>query len=63
MPFCRELAADIVSNDQLGVRRMLQTYNEVTGTTVDEGWEIEAAREPRLGGPGLRSREHRGARG
>ena len=31
-----------MSNDQRGVRRMLQTYNEVTGTTVDEGWEIEA---------------------
>jgi hypothetical protein len=21
---------------------MIQTYNEVTGTTVDEGWKIEA---------------------
>jgi enoyl-CoA hydratase len=41
LPYCRSLAADIVSNDQRGVRRMLQTYNEVTGTTVDEGWKIE----------------------
>src|SRR5689334_10790095 len=42
LPFCRGLAADAVSNDQRGVRRMIQTYNEVTGTTVDEGWKIEA---------------------
>ena len=39
---CRQLAADIVSNDQRGVRRMRQTYDEVTATTVDEGWKIEA---------------------
>ena len=42
LPHCRKLAADIVSNDHLGVRRMLRTYNEVTATTIDEGWEIEA---------------------
>ena len=42
LPYCRQLAADTVSNDQRGVRRMLQTYNEVTSTTVDEGWKIEA---------------------
>jgi enoyl-CoA hydratase len=42
LTYCRQLAADIVSNDQRGVRRMLQTYNEVTGTTVAEGWKIEA---------------------
>jgi enoyl-CoA hydratase len=42
LPFCRQLAADTVSNDQRGVRRMLQTYNEVTATTVDLGWQIEA---------------------
>jgi enoyl-CoA hydratase/carnithine racemase len=42
LPFCRQLAADAVSNDQRGVRRMVQTYNEVTGTTVEEGWKIEA---------------------
>jgi enoyl-CoA hydratase len=42
LPFCRQLAADTVSNDQRGVRRMLQTYNEVTDTTVAEGWKIEA---------------------
>src|SRR6476659_7207632 len=42
LPFCRRLAADAVSNDQRGVRRMIQTYNEVTDTTVGEGWKIEA---------------------
>jgi enoyl-CoA hydratase len=42
LPYCRALAADVVSNDQAGVRRILQTYNEVTATTVDEGWRIEA---------------------
>jgi enoyl-CoA hydratase len=42
LPFCRQLAADTVSNDQRGVRRMLQTYNEVTDTTIADGWKIEA---------------------
>src|ERR1700704_4975012 len=41
LPYCRQLAADTVTNDQRGVRRMIQTYNEVTGTTIDEGWKIE----------------------
>jgi enoyl-CoA hydratase len=53
LPFCRALAADIVSNDQAGVRRMLQTYNEVTGTTVDEGWKIEARVSRAWEGPGF----------
>jgi enoyl-CoA hydratase len=50
---CRRLAADIVSNDQLGVRRMLRTYNEVTGGTVDDGWEIEAQVSREWEGPGF----------
>jgi enoyl-CoA hydratase len=50
---CRALAADIVSNDPAGVRRMLQTYNEVTATTVDEGWEIEARVSREWEGPGF----------
>jgi len=53
LPYCRKLAADIVSNDQLGVRRMLRTYNEVTGTTIDEGWEIEARVSREWEGPGF----------
>ena len=42
LPTCRRLAADIVGNDQPGVRQMLATYDEVTGTTVGEGWRVEA---------------------
>jgi len=42
MPFCRGLAADIVSNDQAGVRQMLATYARGTATTADEAWAIEA---------------------
>lgn len=47
LPRCRQLAADIVSNDQRGVRQMLRTYREVTATTYEEGWrrEAELARE------------------
>jgi hypothetical protein len=32
---------------------MLQTYNEVTGTTVDEGWKIEARVSRAWEGPGF----------
>jgi enoyl-CoA hydratase len=37
----RQLAADIVSNDQAALRRLLRSYAEVAGTTADEGWKIE----------------------
>jgi enoyl-CoA hydratase len=53
LPFCRVLAADIVSNDQAGVRRMLQTYDEVTATTVEEGWKIEGRVSRDWEGPGF----------
>jgi enoyl-CoA hydratase len=53
LPFCRKLAADVVSNDQAGVRRMLQTYNEVSATTIDEAWEIEARVSRDWEGPGF----------
>jgi enoyl-CoA hydratase len=53
LPYCRKLAADIVSNDQMGVRRMLRTYDEVTATTVDEGWDIEARVSREWEGPGF----------
>lgn len=43
LPFCRTLAADCAGIDQPAVRRMLRTYDEVTATTVDEGWRIEGA--------------------
>jgi enoyl-CoA hydratase len=53
LTYCRKLAADIVSNDQMGVRRMLKTYDEVTGTTVDEGWKIESKVSRDWEGPGF----------
>ena len=40
MPFTRQLAADIIGNDQPGVRQIRRTYAEITAET--EGWEIEA---------------------
>jgi enoyl-CoA hydratase len=43
IPFCRRLAADIVTNDQAGVQTMLDTYDRVCATTETEGWSIELA--------------------
>ena len=37
------LASDIRSNDQVGVRQMLETYSRTAETTVADGWEIEAS--------------------
>jgi enoyl-CoA hydratase len=42
LPFCRQLAADIVSNDQAGVRRVLRTYAENEFSYRGEGWRTEA---------------------
>lgn len=39
---CRSLAADCLTIDQRAVRQMLATYREVSDTTVDEGWNVEA---------------------
>jgi enoyl-CoA hydratase len=44
LPSCFRLAADIISNDQPGVRQILGTYQLVTSTTVTEGWQIEGRR-------------------
>ena len=41
LPFCRRLAADIVGNDQAGVRRMKATYDAVTAVPLGEGWQVE----------------------
>ena len=41
VPYCRSLAADIVSNDQAGVRRVMQTYDEGSLTTAADWWDIE----------------------
>ena len=40
MPFTRQLAADIIGNDQQGVRQIRRTYAAITAET--EGWQIEA---------------------
>ncbi|HYD10765.1 MAG TPA: enoyl-CoA hydratase [Acidimicrobiales bacterium] len=42
IPFTRQIATDIIGNDQTGVRRMLETYRATSGTTIDEGWQVEA---------------------
>ena len=42
LPTARRLALDIIGNDQPGVRQMLATYEAVNGTTVSEGWQVEA---------------------
>ncbi len=41
LPFCRRLAADIVSNDQAAVRRLMRTYREGAEGTVAEAWDLE----------------------
>ena len=41
LPFCRSLAADIVSNDAAAVRQIMATYDEGSLTTADEWWNIE----------------------
>jgi enoyl-CoA hydratase len=41
LPFCRQLAADCRTIDQVAVRRMLRTYEEGSLVTVDEAWAIE----------------------
>jgi enoyl-CoA hydratase len=43
LPFCRQLAADIASNDPAGVSRILATYREGSMVTGAEAWSIEAA--------------------
>jgi enoyl-CoA hydratase len=42
LPAARQLASDIIGNDQDGVRQLKRTYAAVAATTVAEGWEIEA---------------------
>ena len=40
MPTVRQLAADIIGNDQPGVRQIRATYNQIASD--DDGWETEA---------------------
>jgi enoyl-CoA hydratase len=42
LPYCRELAAAVVSNDGAGVRAILGTYDAGSLTTAAEGWRVEA---------------------
>jgi enoyl-CoA hydratase len=42
VPFCRRLAADIASNDQAGVARLLQTYDEGALGTKAEAITLES---------------------
>lgn len=42
LPFTRQLAADIVSNDAAGVRAIFRTYRETSETTAADAWRIEA---------------------
>jgi enoyl-CoA hydratase len=44
LPFCRQLAADIVSNDQPGVQEVLGTYQVQTAATTDDLRRIEVRR-------------------
>ncbi|MGH9186665.1 MAG: enoyl-CoA hydratase [Acidimicrobiales bacterium] len=42
LPFCRKLAADIVTSDQDAMRRILETYAAGALTTPEEAFKIEA---------------------
>jgi enoyl-CoA hydratase len=42
LPVCRRLAADIVSNDQAAVRRILQTYKDGALVSAGKAWKVEA---------------------
>ncbi|MFT7647150.1 MAG: enoyl-CoA hydratase [Candidatus Poriferisodalaceae bacterium] len=44
MSTTRQIASDIISNDQPGVREVLGTYALTSEATVGEAWEIEATR-------------------
>ena len=44
LPFCRALAADIVSNDQPGVREVLATYRAELAMTAEEQLDHESRR-------------------
>jgi enoyl-CoA hydratase len=41
LPFARQLATDIASNDPAGVQRMLRTYDEGALLTGDAAWDLE----------------------
>jgi len=41
LPVARELALAAAQNDQVSVRRMLATYNDIAATIYDAGWHVE----------------------
>ncbi len=54
LPRCRELAADIATNDPVAVSRLLATYREGSEMTGAQAWELEGrvARSWAVGGTG-----------
>jgi enoyl-CoA hydratase len=42
LPFCRQLAADMVSNDSAGIQHMFATYDEGSETSAAEAWLVES---------------------
>jgi enoyl-CoA hydratase len=41
LPVCRALAADVISNDQDGVRRILRTYAESSALIIQPARQVE----------------------
>src|SRR3954471_4057265 len=42
IPFTRQIALDVISNDQDGVRQIRATYAGTAATTIADGWSVEA---------------------
>ena len=63
LPFCRQLAADIASNDPAGVSQILATYRDGSMKTDEEAWAIESRTARGVDGrwPRLRRRKWRSA--
>ncbi len=53
LPFAKQLAADVVSNDPMGVRQMLQTYAEGSLGTAEAAWTLEDRVSREWEGPGF----------
>ena len=61
LPFCRQLAADIVSNDQAGVRRLLQHYRELGNAATATGHLLEGVMSETWRMPGAELADRRAA--
>lgn len=53
LPTCRRLAADIVSNDRAGVRRILRTYRDGALVNAGDAWVLETTVAAEWQGAGL----------